>query len=99
MAALPRLAGIVILAHYRQAIFERAGVPPLSVGEDGSVAGWRVSHIQAGAVSLQRGGLRLRLTPSLLAGALPPLPVRDPWVTPRASGILRARWSNPQYQP
>ena len=38
-AALPRLAGIVILANYRRAIFERAGAAPLSVGEDDMVGG------------------------------------------------------------
>lgn len=97
--AMPRLAGIVIVANYRQAIFESAGAQPMSVGEDGTVAGWRVSHIEASSVGLQRGGVRLSLTPSLLAGVLPPLPARDPWVTPRATGILRARWSNSQYQP
>jgi hypothetical protein len=75
-----------------------------------SVGGWLVSAIAANGVNLRRADDRITVTPefdAVSAGAsagLTPARAADNqgiarWIAAAPTGLLRARWSNPQLQP
>jgi general secretion pathway protein N len=103
---LPRLAGIIASPDAAVAIFQPAGsVRPVVARHGDSIAGWEVTAVAIDAVSLQKANDRVILRPSF-TGAEPgggaaaePKQPRTRWEAAAATGMLRARWSNPQLQP
>jgi hypothetical protein len=104
---LPRLSGIVTMPEFRRAIFETpgAGRSGMSVvSEADTIGGWTVLAIGTHKVVLTRQGAMLLLTPAFRTAVVKPTLAPPPrqyslWEKPADSGILRARWSNPQLQP
>jgi hypothetical protein len=103
---LPRLSGIVASADAAVAIFQPAGGGRSVVVRHGeSVAGWEVTAVALDAVDLRKGGERIVLRPRFtdagpgnVAAAEHKQP-RSRWEAAAETGVLRARWSNPQLQP
>ncbi len=97
-SAPPRLAGIIVAQNYRRAVFEKPGHAPVTVGEADIVGDWHIVRISTESVTVANGQESLQLSPTFLYASMV-TPKRDPWVTPAATGLLRARWANPQLQP
>jgi hypothetical protein len=104
-ASLPRLSGIIHAPDLHRAIFQSPGAAkPIvtEVGERQTIDDWTVQDIGPESVTLIRDGQTVVLTPAFGAITIHPPPEPRPvsrWVAPAKSGILRARWSNPQLQP
>lgn len=104
-AGLPRLAGVIVAPMDAVAIFEAGnGAKPLAVRSGEQVNGWRLTLIEADVVTLLKDGVSTVLRPVFSGeqSAAKPAAVATSgsrWVTAASSGILRARWSNPQLQP
>ncbi|HTB42400.1 MAG TPA: hypothetical protein VK741_02145 [Acetobacteraceae bacterium] len=104
-AGVPRLAGIIMAPDHAAAIFQQAkGAKPLVAGPGDSVGEWVVSTIAADGVSLRKADARITLTPQFDDGhtAVASAAAQHPasrWVAAAPTGLLRARWSNPQLQP
>jgi hypothetical protein len=104
-AVLPKLSGIIHTPDLRRAIFQSQGAQkPIvtDIGEGQTIDGWTVQDIGPESVTLILGDQTALLTPTFGTIAIQPPPkprVISRWVAPADSGILRARWSNPQLQP
>jgi hypothetical protein len=103
-AGLPRLAGVIASPDDAVAIFQPAGNGrPLVVRDGETVGGWQVTTIADNSVSLRRASDSLVLRPAFgntsRAGASDAKQPRPRWEAAAATGVLRARWSNPQLQP
>jgi hypothetical protein len=102
---LPRLTGIIASPDHAVAIFQPADGKPVAVRHGATIGGWAVLNIVSAGVSLEKAGRRIVLSPRLdgvrsggiAAAEAQPAPSR--WLVAPATGILRARWSNPQLQP
>lgn len=103
--SLPKLSGIIDAPDLRRAIFQEQGSgKPIvtTLGEGQTINNWTVRYIRPESVTLLRGGRTALLTPTFGTIAMQPVAKPRPtsrWVAPAKSGILRARWSNPQLQP
>jgi hypothetical protein len=102
---LPRLTGVIDSPSDAVAIFQAAGNErPVLARRGDAVAGWQVTTIAGDAVGLQRADGRLIIKPEFdnsKAGGLTKV-VKQPqsrWEAAPTTGLLRARWSNPQLQP
>jgi len=94
-AALPRLAGTIRSADGVVAIFAAAGEGrPLILGPGAQVAGWEVSEIADGAVTVTRGGARSILRVSYAGLPAPAQPIVPPGAT-----LLHERHTSPFLQP
>jgi hypothetical protein len=111
-AGLPRLAGIIASSNEAIAIFQpAAGGKPVVARHGEMVGGWQVTTISAEGVSLQKADSTVELRPRFNdseAGSSAPVVApatvaakqsRSRWEVAAPSGMLRARWSNPQLQP
>jgi hypothetical protein len=104
-AGVPRLTGIIMTPDRAVAIFrDDEGAKPLVEGPGGSVGGWVIATIAADGVSLRKVDARITVRPEFDASSATPAggPVQQEisrWITPAPTGLLRARWSNPQLQP
>jgi hypothetical protein len=104
-ATLPRLSAIIHAPNFRRAIFQSqsSGKPIVEdVGEGQTVNDWMVRDIQRESVAMTRDGQTVLVTPSFGEAAMQSPPKPRPvsrWLAPADSGVLRARWSNPQLQP
>ena len=103
-AGLPRLSGIVVAPEGSVAIFQAEGAKPQVARPGDLVDGWLVSMIAANGVDLRKTGARITLTPEFEDVARAPAPaaadqMASRWVVAPPTGLLRARWSNPQLQP
>jgi hypothetical protein len=103
-AGLPRLTGVVASPDDAVAIFQPAGNGrPLVVRHGETVGGWEVTTIADNTVSLRKEADLLVLRPAFgnagSAKANEPEQPRTRWEAAAATGVLRARWSNPQLQP
>jgi general secretion pathway protein N len=102
---LPRLAGIIASADGAVAIFQPAGSVKAVVARHGdTVAGWEVTTVALDTVTLRKANDRIVLKPRFngvetTAGAAEPKQPRPRWEVAAPTGLLRARWSNPQLQP
>jgi hypothetical protein len=104
-AALPRLTGVIASPTDEVAIFQAAGnMKPVLVRHGETVASWEVTTIAGDTVSLRKAGDRLAIR--LEFDNLKSIPVvkqatqpQSRWETAAETGLLRARWSNPQLQP
>jgi hypothetical protein len=87
------------------AIFQAGnGAKPLAVHSGEQINGWRLTLIEADAVTVRKGEVITVLRPVFNGEEAAPKPsavayASSRWVTAASSGILRARWSNPQLQP
>jgi hypothetical protein len=111
-AGLPRLTGIIATSDEAIAIFQPAGGGKSMVARHGeTVGGWQITTISADGVGLTKSNNRVEIRPrfndagvGLAAPAAAPKvmagkPSPSRWETPADTGMLRARWSNPQLQP
>ena len=104
-ASLPKLSGIIDSPDLHRAIFQAQGAGKLIVtalDEGQTINNWTVRYIRPESVTLIRGGQTALLTPTFGTITIQPPPKPRPtsrWVAAAKSGILRARWSNPQLQP
>lgn len=103
-AGVPRLSGIVMAPDEAVAIFRQAkGAKPLVVRAGELVDGWVVSTIGANGVDLRKDDARMTVTPQFDDGTAPARAdlsrTVSRWVVAPPTGLLRARWSNPQLQP
>jgi hypothetical protein len=98
-AAFPRLTGIVLFPGYRRAVFEDSARHSMTAAVETVIDGWRIVRIDPNMVSIDSGDRLERLSPSLLPPQLVAPSRPDRWVNPAATGVLHARWSNPQLQP
>ena len=104
-AGVPRLAGIIMAPGQAAAIFQQAkGSKPVVARPGESVGEWEVTAIAANGVSLRKADTEMILTPQFVDGhtTAAPAVTQQPasrWVAAAATGLLRARWSNPQLQP
>jgi hypothetical protein len=106
---VPHLTGIVMTPDDAAAIFRQAENAKFLVARPGdSVGGWVVSTIAENGVTLRKADDRVTVTPEFdAAGASTGVtPARaaghqetSRWVAAAPTGLLRARWSNPQLQP
>jgi general secretion pathway protein N len=100
---MPRLSGIIASAGSTIAIFQPAGDAKPVVARSGeTVGGWKVTAIAAGLVNLRKENQVIALTPRFNGVLTTPRETKAPisrWEAPAATGLLRARWSNPQLQP
>ncbi len=104
--ALPRLAGIITSPAEAVAIFQGAGgVKPVVAQYGETVDGWKVMTIAVDWVVLRKANNQITLIPqfdgvhgggAVMASAKQS---RPRWEAAATSGILPARWSNPQLQP
>jgi hypothetical protein len=108
--ALPRLAGIIASPVEAVAIFQGAGgTKPVAARHGEMVEGWKVMTIAVDQVILRKANNQIILMPqfegvhdgvhgggAVIAKATQPQPR---WAAAAPSGILPARWSNPQLQP
>lgn len=102
--SMPRLAGIIAVPAGGVAIFQPAGNSTPIVAHCGDmVGGWEVRKVAASSVDLQRAQEQMVLVPgfdnSQTQAAKSVKPVVTRWEEAAPTGILRARWSNPQLQP
>ncbi len=104
-AGVPRLTGIIMTPDRAVAIFrDDEGVKPLVARPGDTVGGWVITTIAADGVSLRKVDARITVRPEFDAGSATPggAPVQQEisrWIAPAPTGLLRARWSNPQLQP
>jgi hypothetical protein len=104
-ASLPKLSGIIHAPDLRRAIFQSQGSgKPIvtAVSEGQTVNDWTVRNIGPESVTLIRDGQSVLVRPTFGTIAIEPPPKLHPpsrWVAAADSGILRARWANPQLQP
>jgi hypothetical protein len=104
-AGLPRLAGVIAAPTDAVAIFQAgSGAKPMAVHPGEQINGWHLTLIEADAVTLRKAGVNTVLRPAFTGEEAAPTPStvansNSRWVTAASSGILRARWSNPQLQP
>jgi hypothetical protein len=103
-AGLPRLTAIIIASPSDGvAIFQGSrSAKPLPVRRGETVAGWQVMTIGGDTVGLQKGGAQLVIRPEFdnLKSTAPAVTKPRPrWEAAAETGVLRARWSNPQLQP
>jgi hypothetical protein len=103
-AGVPRLSGIVVAPGEAGAIFQPKGAKPLVAHPGDVVGGWMVSAIAANGVTLRKADDRITVTPEFDAASATPThaavhPGISRWTEAAPSGLLRARWSNPQLQP
>ncbi|HEY1413051.1 MAG TPA: hypothetical protein VGF36_12975 [Rhodopila sp.] len=104
-AGLPRLAGIIAFADEELAIFQPSGNgKAMAVRHGATVGGWEVTMVSAEEVDLRKANSRLVLRPEFSqahSGGAAKVATQAPsrWEAPAATGVLRARWSNPQLQP
>jgi hypothetical protein len=106
---VPRLTGIVMTPDAAAAIFRQAAnAKSLVVRPGDSVGGWVVSTIAANGVTLRKASERITVTPEfeaadagagVTAGRAAIHQGISRWIAAAPSGLLRARWSNPQLQP
>lgn len=106
---VPRLTGIIMTPGSATAIFRQAeDAKPLVARSGDSVGGWVVSTIAANAVSLHKLDARITLTPEFDASGVSANVTSaravahqgiSRWIAAAPTGLLRARWSNPQLQP
>jgi general secretion pathway protein N len=99
---MPRLTGIIASAGSTVAIFQPAGDAKAVTARNGErVGGWEVTTIEAGSVSLRKDNEIIALSPrfndvaATREAKVPP----TRWEAAAPTGLLRARWSNPQLQP
>jgi hypothetical protein len=103
-AGVPHLSGIVITPEHAVAIFRRPeGAKPLVAHAGDVVDGWVVGTIAANGVDLHKADARITVTPqfddsNILTRAVTSQSVSR-WTVAAPTGLLRARWSNPQLQP
>jgi general secretion pathway protein N len=101
---MPRLAGIIASPDGAVAIFQPAGtVKPVVARSGERIGGWEVTAIAADAVNLRKENNVVVLSPRF-DGAVHTAVARQEqarprWEQPAPSGMLRARWANPQLQP
>lgn len=104
-AGVPRLSGIVVAPGETAAIFQQKGAKPLVAHPRDVVGGWVVSTIAANGVTLRKADDRITVTPEfdVSASVTPAKAAVHPgisrWTVAAPTGVLRARWSNPQLQP
>lgn len=103
-AGLPRLAGIIAFPDAELAIFQPSGNgKPVAVRHGGTVGGWEVTMVSAEEVDLRKANSRLVLRPEFsqvrAGGVKVATQAPSRWEAPASTGVLRARWSNPQLQP
>jgi hypothetical protein len=104
-ASLPGLSGVIHSPDLHRAIFQSqgAGKPIVKVVSEGqTIDNWTVQTIGPESVTLIRDGQTVLLTPTFGTVVIQPPPKPAPvsrWVKAAESGVLRARWSNPQLQP
>ena len=104
-AGLPRLTGVIASPNDGVAIFQGSGkVKPLLVRRGETVGGWQVTTIAIDSVGLRKAGAKLTVKPEFdnLKSSSAAQEVAQPpsrWEAAAETGILRARWSNPQLQP
>jgi hypothetical protein len=103
-AGLPRLSGIIAGANQSLAIFESSvNVKPIVARSGETVGGWQVMDIALGEVTLRKADDSIRVTPQFAGGGtggrVTTVVKRTRWEAAAATGLLRARWSNPQLQP
>jgi hypothetical protein len=106
---VPHLTGIIVTPDDAAAIFRQAEDAKSLVARRGdSVGGWVVSTIAANGVTLRKADDRITVMPQFdAAGASTSVaPARaavdqgiSRWIAAAPTGLLRARWSNPQLQP
>jgi hypothetical protein len=106
---VPRLTGIIMTPDEATAIFRQAeDAKPLVARSGDSVGGWVVSMIAANEVTLRKADDRVTVTPqfdatSVSTSVTPARAAVHPgisrWIASAPTGLLRARWSNPQLQP
>jgi len=101
---VPHLSGIVITPEEAVAIFRRPEGAKLLVAHAGdAVDGWVVSTIVANGVDLHKDDARITVTPQFDDSNTPARAVASQsvsrWIVAAPTGLLRARWSNPQLQP
>lgn len=104
-AGVPRLSGIIVAPGEAAAIFrQHEGAKPLVARPGDLVGGWVLSTISANRVNLRKADARITLTPEFDGAADSPAPgvayqTVSRWLVAPPTGLLRARWSNPQLQP
>jgi hypothetical protein len=104
-ASLPKLSGIIHAPDLRRAIFQSQGSgKPIvtAVSEGQAINDWTVRSIGPESVTLVRDGEAVLVRPTFGTITIEPPPTPPPvsrWVAAAKSGVLRARWANPQLQP
>jgi hypothetical protein len=102
-AGLPRLTGVIASPIDGVAIFQGNGnAKPVMARRGDTVAGWQVITIAGDTVGLRKGSAQLAIRPefdNLKRAAQAVTQPRPRWEAVAETGILRARWSNPQLQP
>jgi hypothetical protein len=103
---MPRLTGIVASVDRAVAIFQPTGdAKPLVALRGEMVDGWQVTAITADAVNLRKQNQVIILSPRFNGiqhdGTAAPdvKKLVSRWEVAAPTGLLRARWSNPQLQP
>lgn len=102
---MPRLAGIIKSSKEALAIFQAHGEKATVARIGEAIEGWQIKTITVDEVGLQRANERISLRPHFDSAesrrAVETARVRPPsrWEVAAPSGLLRARWSNPQLQP
>lgn len=103
-AGVPHLSGIVMTPKEAVAIFRQPeGAKPLVAHAGDVVGGWVISTIAANGVDLRKADARITVTPRFddETAAAPAAVAQSVsrWLVAAPTGLLRARWSNPQLQP
>ena len=103
---MPRLTGIIASPDGAIAIFQPAGgLKPVVAHRGERVGGWEVRAIAADAVDMRKENEVVVLSPSfdgVQRKGVARQEAKKPttrWEAAAATGLLRARWSNPQLQP
>jgi hypothetical protein len=104
-SGLPRLAGVIVSPDDQVAIFQTSGAAkPVTIRKGATLNGWLVTGIEADGVSLWKSDASLVVRPEFMdaraggSAARKDLP-KSRWEEAAPTGMLRARWSNPQLQP
>jgi general secretion pathway protein N len=105
-SGIPRLTGIIVSPDGASAIFQMAGDNKSRVARHGERIGtWELTALTPEAVSLRKdnevivlrpGFARIAHDATAIQESKPP---RSRWEVAAPTGMLRARWSNPQLQP
>jgi hypothetical protein len=105
-SGIPRLTGIIVSPGGSSAIFQTAGDHKSTVARHGDRVGtWELTALTADAVSLRKDNEVIVLRPGFARIAHDAATVQEPkpppsrWEVAAPTGVLRARWSNPQLQP
>jgi general secretion pathway protein N len=99
---MPRLTGIIASSGSAVAIFQPVGeAKPVTARNGERVGGWEVTTIEADSVSLHKDNEIVTLSPRFngVAATREAKAPRSRWEAAAPTGLLRARWSNPQLQP